>query len=584
MCGIGGIFFKVGDAADHEITLHRLQEALHHRGPDGHGRFVSASVALIHTRLSIIDLETGGQPLVDGQGRVLIANGEIYNYRELRDSNYTTGSDCETLLRLWPRHGEDILGKVRGMFAFALYDGPNEELILGRDPFGIKPLYYVDTPDYIAFASEPRTLFGAALCSRDTDRAAQEELMSLRYTTGRQTPFREIQRVLPGEILRIKKGEIIKRSQHKPIDWPAPPQVSLDDLDQVLSESVSLHLRSDVDYGLFLSGGIDSSILLSLMHRHHGPGFKTYSIGFSGTQQYDERYQARKMAHSLGTDHVELDFTEQDFWHLLPGVVHALDDPVIDYAALPTYKLAQAAAKDVKVILCGEGGDESFAGYRRYQKALRPKCMGGRLWRAKGFLSGTDLWREPPRGWKGHIEETLAELEALPLSDLQKSQAIDFFHWLPNDLLTKLDRCLMAHGVEGRTPFVDQKVSSFGLYAKDRFKIRSPFPWSQGKWALREWLSKHLPAAEPFAKKRGFKVPVGEWLLKKNHILAELIPQQQGIQELFDPEKVCSFFQNLTPEGSLQAWGLLFYSLWHQHHVLGVPLGETALDMLETKF
>jgi asparagine synthase (glutamine-hydrolysing) len=588
MCGIAGIS-AIGQLD--EQALHKLQTALSHRGPDGHGQYIHKAVGLVHTRLSIIDLATGDQPLLGPGPQALIANGEIYNNAELRaqtlDYPYKTHSDCEPILALWKKHQMDTPQYLRGMYAFALYDESTKALYLSRDPFGIKPLYYIQTATGIAFASEPAALIKAGLSTAKVRAQSLSELMQLRFTTGEFTIFEGIKRVMPGETLKIVAGEIVESRRWRPlalttqVDETTRSSTSLEDLHEVLLDSVKAHLQSDVPYGLFLSGGIDSSIVLSLMARICPPEkLRTYSIGFPGTFQHDERSLASKMAISVQARHTNVDFTEEDFWRLLPQVAKALDDPVIDYAALPTFKLAQVAAKDVKVVLCGEGGDESFAGYRRYQRARRPRILGGRLWRGKGLMTPVANLSLDLTGWDSFLKMTENQVKEQRWSRVQMAQYIDFQHWLPDDLLTKLDRCLMAWGVEGRTPFVDRIVSPYGFHLPDGQKVSL----TEGKLILRRYLEKYFPVAEPFAKKRGFNVPVEQWLTTRCKQIARWLVAQAGAREIMSESAIHALFMGLKKDKSLglPAWALLFYAVWHRIHVEGRPVtGDQILGYVQ---
>ncbi|MGY8991913.1 MAG: asparagine synthase (glutamine-hydrolyzing), partial [Rhodospirillales bacterium] len=396
MCGIAGIM-TISGSPPRDADLDALTEALHHRGPDGKGRHQSGSVGLIQTRLAIIDLKTGDQPLyaeLDGEKRcVLVGNGEIYNYVELREELgtelFSTQSDCEPPLQLYLRHGIDYPRYLRGMYALAIHDPSKDRLILSRDPFGIKPLYYAETQDGFSFASEPQALVAAGLVEPTVRQKAIKELLQLQFTCGPDTAFEGIKRVLPGETIVVEGGLIVERHRLPVLPEGAPQEQSLEaalsQLDEILHRSVELHQRSDVPYGMFLSGGIDSSVMLAMMKRLNVEPVHAFTVGFSGGHTHDERDQARAVAHAVGAQHTEIEFTEQDFWTLLPQVAAAMDDPVADYAILPTYKLAQTAKEaGLKVILTGEGGDELFAGYGRYRRAARPWWLGGRPMRHRG--------------------------------------------------------------------------------------------------------------------------------------------------------------------------------------------------------
>ncbi len=575
MCGIVGIM-RTDGTAPAPAVIDRMAEAIAHRGPDGRGDYVHAGVAMTQMRLAIIDLQTGDQPILDDAGRALVANGEFYNYIELRDElrgiKFRTASDCEPPLHLYGRMGLDFVHRLRGMYALAIHDPEKGHLVLARDPFGIKPLYYAETGDGFYFASEAGAV-RAAIGGEGVRAASRDELLQLQFTTGAETIHPGVRRVLPGETLVVSAGRVVERRHMEAL--PAGGVDGGDNdravmaLDDVLEESVMLHQRSDVPYGMFLSGGIDSSAVLALMARLNDRPVRAYTIGFPETSVHDERAHARAMAESVGAEHVEVDFTEEDFWSLLPQVAGVLDDPVADYATLPTYKLAAEAGKDLKVILSGEGGDELFAGYGRYRSVMRPWWRGGRVMRARGVLDGFGLLREATPGWRDGIHS--AELRAAePQANggrtrLQVAQATDCADWLPNDLLTKLDRCLMAHGVEGRVPFLDPVVARMAFRLPDRLKVRSRL----GKWVLRKWLDTALPASEPFARKRGFTVPVGEWIAARGADLGPLVAAQPGVAEVCRPGRVEALFASAGKREGFAAWILLFYALWHRHHILG---------------
>ena len=531
-------------------------------------------------------MDTGDQPLHGPEDTHLIANGEIYNYLELRDmlapQDWQTRSDCEPPLILYNRDGAGFPAALRGMYAIALHDQATGDVVLSRDPFGIKPLYVKSGSDGISFASEPQALRDGDTGAADIDPGKRAELLQLQFTTGSQTIFPGIQRLLPGETLTIRDGQIAER-QRLPA-WPPEPGPTLTSesealaaLDDALMDSVELHQRSDVPYGLFLSGGIDSTAVLAAMRRLNDKPVQAYTAWFPETAARDERSHARKVAEAAGAEVIEVPFGENDFWSLLPEVAAALDDPVADYATLPTWKLAATARQDLKVVLSGEGGDELFGGYGRYRRALRHRWLGGRPMRAKGTFDGLDLLRPGLTGWRDGIAASeAAAARRDDLTPLQRLQAIDCDDWLPHDLLTKLDRCLMANGVEGRTPFLDPAVAAVAARLPDGMKIRG----KQGKWLLRRWLEQQMPEAEPFAPKRGFTVPVGEWIAAKGRHLGELVARQPGIGQIADSQDIIRFFSSLKPEQGFAAWSLLFYALWHRRHGLGMLPDGDVFDVL----
>jgi len=590
MCGIAGMMLRASAAASSGGPalgglLDRLAGLLGHRGPDGRGYHVKAGVGLVQTRLAIIDLVTGDQPLFEPGGAALVANGEIYNYVELRaamaGTAFATQSDLEPALHLYREHGLEFAEQLRGMYAIALHDPANARLVLARDPFGIKPLYYVERDDGLAFASEPHALIGAGLAPAALDPAVRDEFLQLHFTTGRDTIFPAIKRLLPGETVSAVDGRIIERTRIAalPEGGPLPDDedAALARIDRALADSVRIHCRSDVPYGLFLSGGIDSSLVLSYMAELGNSPVASFAVGFEGAEVADERAVARAAAAACRAEHVEVGFDERDCWQMLPAVAAAMDDPAADYACLPTYKLARTARAGVKVVLTGEGGDELFAGYGRYRSAMRPWWRGGRAPYSRGVFDRLRVLRRDAAGWRDGIAAAEVTQARAGRSRLQLAQAVDCEAWLPNDLLTKLDRCLMAHGLEGRTPFLDSAVAAAAFRLPDRLKVQG----GRGKHLLRQLLERRLPSAPAFAPKRGFTVPVIEWIARRGRELGALVARQPAVAEICEPGRVEALFQAASGKHQgFAAWTLLFYALWHRAHLLGLPSEGDAFECL----
>jgi asparagine synthase (glutamine-hydrolysing) len=551
MCGIAG------QLGGRDRRAAAMIAALAHRGPDGLRVTETADAALAHARLSIIDLEGGWQPL-SAAGGTVIGNGEIYNYLELAAEHglskaLSTGSDFEPLLHLFAREGEAAFNRLRGMYALCMI-GADGRAWLARDPFGIKPLYIMEHADGLAFASEPRAFFAAGLMQAELDEGAARELLALNYTLGARTPFQGLRRLAPGEVAEVRDGRIV--SGHRRAALPRIPRISANDdtdlinqLDTVLTDSVRVHRRSDVPYGLFLSGGIDSAAIATLMARQADRPVTAFTCGFDAPGAADERAHAERVARALDLDWRETTFGEADFWRIAPQAAWALDDPTADYAILPTWKLGEAAKDTLKVVLTGEGGDELLAGYGRYRRAMRPRWLGGRPAEPRG--AGEDIlarWRDEARPPPG-------------LTRLQAAQWADMATWLPNDLLLKLDRCLMAHGLEGRTPFLDPQVAAFAWGLPDRAKVRG----GSGKWLLRAWLARACPAARPWARKQGFTVPVDAWIAPRAGDIAERIGQVEAVRRIAPDAGA----QMRTP--GAHRWRLLFFALWALIHLEGAP-------------
>lgn len=543
MCGIGGVLMKSGQKMPNAV-LDKMRAALGKRGPDGHGQFSNEHIGLVHTRLAIIDPTGGQQPITDAKGRVIVFNGEIYNYVEIWKSlreeyNFKTNSDTETILALYDRYELDFVNHLRGMYAFALYDPAIQRLIIARDPFGIKPLYITENANYMAFASEPKAILQSGLAPSNMDVSILRSVIANNYIRGITTPYTEIQRLNPGEMRVYEYGTRVHSSTRHVLPETIPQDidedVALSQLNAVLEDTVAMHCRSDVGYGIFLSGGVDSSTIMRVLANQENPErIKAYTAYFETPDAADERDYARAVAEACGADMHEVSFGAADFTTLLPQIAGYMDDPVADYAILPTWKLASVAAKEQKVVLCGEGGDELFAGYGRY----RPRWW--KDWR-KSFREDDTGYAD---GW----------------TRLQREQARDIAGYLPNDLLVKLDTCLMAHGLEGRTPFLDPEVAAFAFALPDNMKLRS----KDGKYLLKKWLDMSLPEAKPFRKKQGFTVPVGVWMAEDAKRLTATLTSNAFVRELLtsaEVRRIGALMQ--SPKTATECWSLLYLALWY---------------------
>jgi asparagine synthase (glutamine-hydrolysing) len=584
MCGIAGLALKPSALPPDPSVLTAMTQALRHRGPDGVGSVVIGQAALAHTRLAIIDLPGGDQPFFAGPD-ALIANGEIYNFRELRAAMpgiaFSSNSDCEPPLHLFRANGAGYAEKLRGMYAISIHDRASHTLTLSRDPFGIKPLYYTHIDEGFAFASEPQALLAAGLALRVVRAAARDELLQTQFSSGAETIFPGIMRLLPGETIEIADGRLVDHRRIAALPDGPPEDITLEDalarLDHALIESVDLHQRSDVPYGMFLSGGIDSAAILATMARLNEKPVLAFTAGFDVPGAADERAQAEHIAKSVGAHHEKIEITRDMVWRHLPAIVAAMDDPAADYAIIPSWFLARRARQDVKVVLSGEGGDEIFGGYGRYRSAMRPWYLGGKALRAHGSFDRLDVLRSRPLAWRDGLAAAELRAAGTGRTRMQVAQATDIADWLPHDLLLKLDRCLMAHGVEGRTPFLDSAMAAAGFRLPDHLKARD----GRGKFLLRTWLAAALPAARPFAPKQGFTVPIGAWIAADGARLGKLVARQPGVAEIAVPERVEALFKAASGrrEG-MAAWLLLFYALWHRAHIENLPVESSLMDVL----
>ena len=587
MCGIAGLMTRDGSRPA-QGALEAMRVALAHRGPDGSGVHVRDDVGLVHVRLSIIDLETGDQPLFASNGAALVGNGEIYNYVELRAADpaypYRTKSDCESALAAHATGGSAFAEGLRGMYALALHDPRAGRLLLARDPFGIKPLYYAEDARGFAFASEPQALRAAGFGAAPPDAAARDQLLEMQFVAGTATIFPGIFRLAPGETLIVAGGRILERRRRAclPPGGPIPrgEAEALRDFDRAFEDSVRVHQRADVPYGMFLSGGIDSSAVLAMMARLNERPVRAFTAFFPETEAADERTAARRVAAAARAELAEIPVARADFLADLPAIAAAMDDPAADYAIVPNWVLARAARRaGLKVVLSGEGGDELFAGYGRYRAAMRPWWLGGRAMRRKGTFDRVRALTIATDGWRGALAAAEAAAQGVGRTRLQVAQAVDVADWLPHDLLIKLDRCLMAHGVEGRTPFLDPVVADFAFRLPDTLKTRKRW----GKWLPRKWLDAALPAAAAFAPKQGFTVPVQAWIAADGARLGALVAATAGVAAIAEPAAVRRLFEKSAEKrAGFAAWTLLFYALWHRRHALGLPPDGDVFHALDT--
>ncbi len=604
-------------AADPE-RLRAMSATLVHRGPDSDGQLVDGPVGLAARRLSIIDLETGDQPIANEDGTVhVVQNGEIYNYRELRAGlevaghRFATRSDTEVLVHLYEEHGDGFAERLRGMFAVAVWDAKRQRLVLARDPFGIKPLYYRENADGLAFASELR-----ALPRGEIDLEALEAFLAFNSIPGPYSIFREVKKLPSGHLLVWEDGEARLSRFARPAPVPAS-EVRREDDDELaeelrarLRDSVRAHLIADVPVGVLLSGGVDSSALAALAAQESSEPVHTFSIGFE-ERSFDELDDARSVAQLYGTRHEEL-VLRPDAALLLPALADAFDEPFADSSALPTYLVSELAARHVKVALSGEGGDELFGGYYTYAADLLALRVGRlaplarplveRLpsssrrasfdYKAKRFVRAAGL---PPlerhHAWKEIFSpEVRRELLGRPSSfdpvDLLRAryaetegaellarlQDVDLGTYLVDDLLVKTDRASMAHSLEARVPYLDPLVAGLAQALPTRLKVNG----LRKKRLLRKAAAPLLPRRIVYGRKRGFSIPAAAWLRGELEPFARdvLSPETLRRQAFFQPATVTRLLDRHVAgkeDLSRQLWGLLAFTLWYERHVERMP-------------
>lgn len=586
MCGIVGHFLSAAAAPS---PLGEMLRRVAHRGPDGSGEHRQGAVGLGHARLSIIDLAGGAQPLYnEDHSLALVANGEIYNHLELRREleglghRFATRSDSEILLHAYEAWGEGFLDRLHGMFAFALHDTLRGELILGRDRLGIKPLYYARTAAGLAFASEPKALL-PWIGRPQVDPVGLAQFLQLNFTCAPHTLMAGVHKLPPGGMARIgADGTPALRRWWSPFAI-RPVQVALDEalqrFDDLIERVIEEHMRADVPFGLFLSGGVDSSLLAALLSRRMGEPLRTFSVGFPDSSVHNELDAAAFVAGRFGCRHTALEVSADDMLRRLPHAVWAADDLTADYANLPVSLLAERAGAELKVVFSGEGGDEVFAGYGRYRMPaprrwwaqLRRPGTGGFRTRGLFDAAGADLFAAPLQAalaaWREPLREAWAATPA-DWSRLARMQAVDIETWLPDDLLVKADRMLMAWGVEGRVPFLDHRLVEFGLSLPDALKVDA----RSGKRFLRLWGERLLPGPHLTARKKGFTVPVRDWLRgERLDRLERQLAASPALRDWLRPGAVARLCaqQRRNGRASGPLWALLNFALWHRLFVEG---------------
>jgi asparagine synthase (glutamine-hydrolysing) len=562
MCGIAGFILREG-LPDAEPRLRAMSDSVRHRGPDGEGFFRAAiansgfTVGLAHRRLAIIDLATGEQPMShDGAGVTLVFNGEIYNFdllrRELegRGHRFRTRSDTEVLLNAYVEWGPDCVRRLRGMFAFALWDKPRGRLMLARDHFGKKPLYIYQDGDKLLFGSEVKALLAFGDVATSLDRASIADYLVYRYVPGPHTLFAGIRKLMPGSYALWQDGRLSETRYYSP-PYGAEPEAGapigdpLAAFEETLDTAVRIRMVSDVPYGAFLSGGLDSSAIVALMTRHSSQPVNTFSVGFREAR-YSELPYARMIAQQFRTRHTELVVSADDLMQHLPTLIHHGDAPVAEASNIPIYLISKEAARSVKMVLTGEGSDELLGGYPKHSaerfaalyRSLVPAALHRLVieplvrllpydFRRVKIMMATvgigDAGERLPR-WLGAL--TFAERDRLlaastarravdPLpfaasprrSTLERTLYFDQTSWLPDNLLERGDRITMAASIEARMPFMDTELAALAARLPNQWRIRGFVQ----KYILRRLMRDRLPREILDRPKVGFRVPINEW-------------------------------------------------------------------------
>lgn len=618
MCGIAGILNLHGRGSVRQERLKAMANAIIHRGPDAEGFFVDGPIGLAHRRLSIIDVSEGHQPMFnEDDSLVVVFNGEIYNHERLREQleadghRYRTRSDTESILHAYEQFGENFESQLTGMFAFAIWDRRRKRLVLTRDRLGIKPLYYMVMGNELIFASEIKAILALNNVPRCVDQDALDAYLNLRYVPGEKTLFRNIFKLLPGHTLTIEQGALRNR-QYWDLSFQAEPRPESElksELETLLFEVCRDHLMSEVPYGVFLSGGIDSSTIVAVLRHILKDPVRTFTVGYEHAADVNEFDYAGLVSRSAGTEHHELRLSAQDFAEWIPQLVWHLDEPVGDAACIPLYFLARYAKPRATVLESGEGADEIFGGYSIYLKmrtmarlrALMPDPMTGLLSRLGEHLGrGGKLSRycrllgkpipQAYRGVSGHfldgmrerllrpewgvlpedrgyLSQTLASCFArVQDSDpLNQMLYIDSKTWLPDDLLIKADKMTMAASVELRVPFLDHRLVEFAARLPTACKIKG----RTTKYLLKQVVEPYLPCEVVHRPKKGFPVPVAMWFRGGLYEVAQdvlLGPNSRIVNYLRRAELATLLQRHKSGDGdfSSELWGLLVLEYWFQ--------------------
>jgi asparagine synthase (glutamine-hydrolysing) len=628
MCGICGVYeYGSGEQVQGEILYHMLQ-SIFHRGPDEEGVYFDRDLAFGMRRLSIIDLSGGQQPMYNEDGNLAIVfNGEIYNYRDLekdlirRGHVFKTACDTEVIVHLYEEYGDDCVKQLRGMFGFALWDTNRRRLLIARDHLGVKPMYYTYRNERLVFGSEIKAILQHPEVKSEPNLENLSHFLSLRYVPAPETMFDGINALPPGHVLVCDENGVTVRRywdvSYANVDAPQRSEEEYaDQLEALLHESVKMQLMSDVPFGAFLSGGIDSSTIVAIMSQYLNEPVKTFSVGFeNGGGELSELPYARMVAEKYHTDHHEIMLEAQHLIDLSEKIVWHLDQPIGDQATMANYMVASLAAQHVKMVLTGEGGDELFAGYARYagerlsplfkyvpqvarNLAVDASARVPGLRKAKiglyalcqpeeaaRFTNWFPLFNQDQKdsllsdGFRKQLNGTSTNdvfAEHLARTDakdpLSRMLYVDTKLWLPDDLLARGDKTSMAASLEGRVPLLDYKLVEFAATVPPHLKVKG----LSRKYLLKKVASKLLPDEIINRKKQGFPIPISQWFRSeargflRDHLSPDTI-QRRGLFNGAYVERLLSEHESGFADHGLLLWGLLNVELWHRLYIDRVP-------------
>lgn len=624
MCGIAGYIDTNAISAADPSALRAMLDAIIHRGPDDCGELIDGPLAMGMRRLSIIDLQDGQQPIYDESGRYgIVFNGEIYNYRELRTDLIARGhtlkthSDTEVIVHLYEEIGPACVDQLRGMFGFAIWDHHERELFIARDRMGIKPVYYTQRNGKLIFGSEIKSILQHPEVTASLDHRALSEYLSLKFVPAPRTMFEGIQSLPPAHTLTVRDGRV-ETNQYWDVSFaprttPLSEEQATEELLEILRESVRLRLRSDVPFGAFLSGGVDSSTIVALMSEAMNEPVKTFSVGFDHQspdgKSRDELPYAQQIADKFQCDHHTLLISADDFLNHAEKVLFHLDQPIADQATVATHMVAKLARRHVKMVLTGEGGDELFAGYARYegeqfspwfgplQNPLRHVVNGVArhlpgMRRAKIALNALTIGDEATRfaNWfplmsddaKSHlltsamddVSEGAASVFATHLArtdarkPLHRMLYVDSKLWLPDYLLLRGDKLTMANSLEARVPLLDHKLVEFAASLPINMKLRG----RQRKYLLKRAAGRLIPESIINRPKQGFPIPIEKWLRKEARpLMRDLLSTDSiGQRGLFNQNVINGMMEQHESgmkDYSTELWGLMSFEMWMQRFI-----------------
>jgi asparagine synthase (glutamine-hydrolysing) len=596
--------------------INKMIQAIKHRGPDDSGYHLDNGIALGHTRLSIIDIESGHQPIYnEDKTKCIIFNGEIYNYLDLRkdliasEHIFSTKSDTEVILHLYEEKGYECVNHLRGMFAFAIWDKQNRTLFIARDRLGIKPVYYSVGTNWLCFSSEIKSLLVSGLVKRELNLPSIDQYLALNYTIGPQTILQSIKKLMPGHYMVYHQGQIETTRYwdfHDIRETSDPFDLCMEKMEALIEESVRIRLMSEVPLGAFLSGGVDSSVTVGVMTRLTNRPVKTFTVGYENAGEESELDYARQVAKHFNSEHHEFILNPKKFMDIVSKVVWHLDEPVAEFATIPLLLLSELAKKHVTVMLSGEGADEIFAGYpiyrlmnyiEHYRKLPAPlrrhicdpiaaAFLGNKRegkymdWLSapleKRYLGNGSYFTESMRK-KLYTREFEGKLDTREVQRtvasyyrrvgdrdaIRKMLYLDTKTWLPEDLLIKADKMTMAAALELRVPFLDHHLLEFATSLPSKMKATV----GQSKYIFKKYAEKILPKEIVYRKKKGFPVPVRQWLREDLYDVARdiLLDQKTKDRGIFNSSYVGMLFEQHAcgaEDFSKNIWNLLILEMW----------------------